>query len=62
MLFVGLLIPLFWTSGDVCLGFKIQGGFPRLCVLSLMRNGFLRFTSGVTPADLLATSMVAEPL
>ena len=25
-LFVGPLIPLFWTSGDVCTGFQSQGG------------------------------------
>ena len=27
---MGPLIPLFWTSGDVCPGFQSQGGFPRL--------------------------------
>ena len=26
VLFVGPLIPLFWTSGDVCPGFQSQGG------------------------------------
>ena len=30
-------------------------------ILSPAYNGFLRFTSGVTPADLLAASMAAEP-
>ena len=29
-LFAGPLIPLFWTSGDICPGFQSQGGFPRL--------------------------------
>ena len=48
-LFVRTLNPLFWTSGDVCPGFQSQGGF-------------LRFTSGGTPADLLMGSMAAEPL
>ena len=42
------MIPLFWTSGDVCPGFQSQAGF-------------LRFTSGATPADLLAVKMAAEP-
>ena len=45
------LIPLFWTSGDVCPGFQSQGGFPQLCASSPAHNIFLRFTSGVTPAD-----------
>ena len=38
----------FRTSGDVCPGFQSQGGSPD--------NGILRFTSGATPADLLAAS------
>ena len=50
VLFVGPLIPLFWTSGDVCPGFQSQGGFPHLCASSPAHNGFLRFTSGATPA------------
>ena len=40
------LIPLFWTSGDVCPGFQSQGG-SLACVI-------LRFTSGATSADLLS--------
>ena len=28
--FVGPLIPLFWTSGDVCPGFQSPSGFPHL--------------------------------
>ena len=50
VLFVGPLIPLFWTSGDVCPGFQSQGGFPHLRASSPAHNGFLRFTSGATPA------------
>ena len=50
VLFVGPLIPLFWTSGDVCPGFQSQGGFPCLHASLPVHNGFLRFTSGVTPA------------
>ena len=57
----GALISLFWTSGDICPGFQSQGRSPHLCALSSVYNGFLRFTSGVTPADLSAASMVAEP-
>ena len=50
---MGPLIPRFWTSGDVPSGFQQQSGPPRLHVLSPMRNGFLRFTSGATSADLM---------
>ena len=50
VLFAGPLIPLFWTSGDICPGFQSQGGFPHLRASSPVYNGFLRFTSGVTPA------------
>ena len=56
-LFVGSLVPTFWTSGDAGPGFQSQGRFPRLHASSPACNGFLRFTSGATPADLLA----AEP-
>ena len=35
VLFVGPLIPLFWTSGDVCPGFQSQGGLA--CMLSCLR-------------------------
>ena len=59
--FVEPLIPLFWNSGDVCPGFKHQVGFPHLYALLPLYNGLLRFTSGVTPADLLVASMAAEP-
>ena len=58
---MGSLTPLFWTSasGDVCPGFQSQGGFPRLRASSSACNRFFRFTSGATPADLLAPSMAA---
>ena len=58
---MGPLIPLFWTSGGVCSGFQSQGGFPGLHAFSPVHNGFLRFTSGVTPADCIEVSMAAEP-
>ena len=48
---MGPLVPLFWTSGDVCPGFQSQGGFPCLDASLPVHNRFLRFTSGVTPAD-----------
>ena len=54
---MGPLIPLFWTSGDVCPGFQSQGGslayFPT-CVI-------LRFTAGVTPAHCVEVCMAAKP-
>ena len=51
------LIPLFWTSGDVCSGFQCQDG-SLACFLACV---ILRFTSGVTPADCIEVSMAAEP-
>ena len=60
VLFAEPLIPLVWTSGDVCPWFQIQGGSHCLCTLSPVHNGIVRFTSGATPADLLAASMTAE--
>ena len=59
ILFVGPLIPLFWTSGDVCPRVSKPGWIPRLLAVSPVCNGFLRFTSGATPTDLLTASMVA---
>ena len=41
--------------------FSKLGWICHLCDLSLAWNGFLRFTSGATPADLLTASMTAEP-
>ena len=49
--------PLFWTSNNVCPGFQSQSEFPRLCASSPVCN---RFTYGATPANPLATCMVAE--
>ena len=54
VLFVGPLIPLFWTSGDVCPGFQSQSG-SLACFLACV---ILRFTSGMTPAKV---SMAADP-
>ena len=56
---MGPLIPLFWTSGDICPGFQSQGEPLALCAPSPVHNGFLRFTSGATPADLLRASIAA---
>ena len=58
---MGPLIPLFWTSAKGLLWiskpewaalFALGGGVCVTCSL--------RFTSGVTPADLLVASMAAE--
>ena len=61
VLFVGPLINLLWTSGDVFPGFQSQGGSPNLCASSPVCNRILRFTFGATPADILAASMAADP-
>ena len=45
--------PLFWTCGDVFHGFQSQGGSPPLHTLLPVHNRIPRFTSGVTPADLM---------
>ena len=55
------LLPL-TTFNDICPGFQSQDGIPslvRLCHLHAML--FLRIIFGVTPADLLAVSITAEP-
>ena len=58
---MGPLVPLFWTSGDVYSGLSKTGWIPYLCACSPTRDGFLRFISGVAPAELLMPSIVAEP-
>ena len=45
----------FWQY--ICSGFRSQGGSPRLHTSSPACNGFLRFTSVVTPADLLVAEL-----
>ena len=59
---MGPLIPLFGTSGDVSSGFQSQSGQPYSysCLAKVYLLHSLRFTSGVTPVDLLAASMAAE--
>ena len=57
-LFMGSLIPLFWTSGDIYPEFQSQGVFPHLYALSPGCNGFLRVTSSGTPTDLLVASII----
>ena len=54
---MGPLIPLFWTSGDVCPGFQSKGGF-LACTLCCLRT--IRFTSGSTPGDCIEVSMAAS--
>ena len=47
--------PVFWLLVMFALGFKAC-----LCALLPAHNRILRFTSGATPADLLAASMAAK--
>ena len=54
---MGPLIPLFWTSGNVCPGFQHQGG-SLACFLAWV---ILRFTSGVIPVNCKGVSMAAKP-
>ena len=58
VLFVSPLMHLFWTSGNIWPGFQSQAGSHCLCAFS--PHGFLRFTSGAKPADLLVSSMVTN--
>ena len=55
------LIPLFLTSGDVSPGFQSQGGSHILYTSLNAYSQFIRFISGVSPADLLMASMAVEP-
>ena len=55
---MGPLIPLFWISGDVSSRVQSHSWQP----YSHLAEVYLRFTSGATPADLLAVSMAAEPI
>ena len=43
-IFVGQLIPLFLTSGDIYAGFQSESGYPCLPALLPLHGGFLRFT------------------
>ena len=58
---MGPLIPLFWTSGDIHLGWQPYSCLAKVYVLLCMLCMCLRFTSGATPADLLVASLAAEP-
>ena len=51
----------FFTSGDFYAGIQSQAVFSGLYASSPVCDGSLRFISDATPADLLATSIVAEP-
>ena len=50
-----------WRHWCPCFGFQSQGGSPSLNASLPTCIGFLRFTSGVIPADLLMVSMAAGP-
>ena len=52
--FCGATDTVFWTSGDVSSGFQSYSGFSCLYASLPMCNGFLRLTSGATPAYQLA--------
>ena len=55
---MGPLIPLYWTFGDISSGFQSHGGQP----YSPLAEVYVLHVHGVTPANLLAVSMAAEPL
>ena len=62
---MGSLIPLnqvdgSYQTGDVYPGFQSQDGSLILPTFSLVPNSFIRFTSGVAPADLLMASMASS--
>ena len=60
-LFCGDTDSLFWTSGDICPRLRSQVDCLACMLLSPVCNRILQFSSGVTPGDLLAVSMAAEP-
>ena len=53
---MGPLIPLFWTSCGVCPRVSKSGWIPNLAAPLPVHEGFLKFTSGMTPAGLLMAS------
>ena len=56
---MGPLIPLFWTSGDICPGFQSQGG--SLLHAFSLTSVILIVTSDVIPADCIEVSMTPKP-
>ena len=54
VLFVGPLVPLFWTSPDICPGFQSQGG--SLCMLSHLCDPQIHLW-----CDCIEVSMAAKP-
>ena len=59
-IFLGTLIPLFQTSGDISSGFQSQSGFCLIQTLWSIHDIYsLRFTSGVTPLPVYMASIVA---
>ena len=61
--FVGPLIPLFGTSGDVSSGFQSQSGFCLIRTCGGIRNiRSLRFTSGATHLPVYNASIAASHL
>ena len=58
---MGPQIPLFWTSGNVSSGFQSQSAALFALGGGICITHSLGFTSGATPADLLAASIAAKP-
>ena len=51
---------MFWTSGDICLGFQSQVGSPALYALLPADNQFLRVTCDVTATNFLVANIRTE--
>ena len=61
VLYVGPLICLFSLLVKSVLGFKARVDRPLVCFVDAHHKILLRFTSGVTLADLFVVSMTAKP-
>ena len=61
VLYVGPLVPPFWTYGDVCTGFQITSGSNHLRALLPAHDGLHGFICSITPAGLVVVSMAADP-
>ena len=58
--FVRPLVPLFGLLVTSAPGFKIRVD-PIVCASSTTYNGFLRFTSGMTPVNIWTTGIAVNP-
>ena len=57
--FLGPLVPLFWTSGDVCSGYQSQSGQPYSHLAEVYMICSRRFISGATPFPVYMASIAA---